>query len=99
MARKPADILPITPATVEILGDKWPARSTIWAGLRLHEAVVRDVSIWSNDDHHLEVPWCHVNDPSDGDQDAIYRVRSLDERYRFVKARNGAWVLRLAVDP
>jgi len=89
------EYLPITPSTVEILGHNYLPTDTIWAGLRLSDAYVREVSLIEND-HHLAVPWCHINDPSHGADDAVYRVRSKDARYRFVKATNGAWVLRLA---
>jgi hypothetical protein len=67
----------------------------IWAGLRLHEAQVREFGPVGAR-HHLAVPWCHIDDESDGADDAIYRLDPKDDRYRFVKARNGAWVLELA---
>lgn len=93
--KKPPPILPICSATVEVLGSHWPQTSTIWAGLRLHEARVREMG-GAAPSHHLAVPWCHVNDTSDGDGDGIYSLYAKDERYRFTKAANGAWVLRLA---
>lgn len=93
MSKALPDMLPITPATVEINGSRWPAKSTIWTGLRVHQGKAYDASIWSNDDHYLLVPWCHADDVSDGKDDAHYRLRPLDERYRFKKARNGSWVL------
>ena len=92
MTRKPPQRLPITPATVSINGTLWSAKSDIWAGLFFHLADVRDYSIWSKDDHNLRVPWAHVDDIFTPD-DCYYRVRSRDPAYRFVKARNGAWVL------
>lgn len=95
MSRKPPQQLPICSATVEILGSHWPQTSTIWSGLRLHDAYVREIGP-VGPRHHLAVPWCHVDDESDGDDDAIYWLDAKDERYRFVKAKNGAWVLQLA---
>jgi hypothetical protein len=95
--KKPPEYLPICSATVEILGSHWPQTSTIWAGLRLHEAVVRETGP-AGPRHHLAVPWCHINDLNDGADDAIYRLDPKDERYKFVKANNGAWVLRLATN-
>ena len=77
--------LPITPATVEINGSTYSSRSTIWAGLRLHEAL-------SGGDR-LRVPWCHIDDESDGDGDAIYTLYPRVVGYRFVRAANGSWVM------
>lgn len=93
--KKEPEYLPICSATVEILGSHWPQKSPIWAGLRLHEARVREMGP-VGPRHHLEVPWCHVDNESDGEDDAIYRLDPKDERYKFTKAKNGAWVLRLA---
>ena len=92
--RKPPRDLPICSATVEILGSHWPQTSTIWAGLQLHEATVREIGA-VGPRHRLAVPWCHINDISDGEDDAVYALDAKDERYRFVRAANGAWVLRL----
>lgn len=92
--KKPPEYLAICSATVEILGSHWPQASTIWAGLRLHEATLREFGM-VGEDHSLAVPWCHINDVSDGENDAIYRLRAKNERYKFHKAENGAWVLRL----
>ena len=86
MARKPQAVLPITPATVTILGSVYKGNSTIWAGLRLHEAQLQHEKC-------LGVPWCHIDDPWP-DGGCVYRVRPLQEGYEFAKARNGAWVLR-----
>ena len=86
--RKPPKRLAICSATVEILGSHWPQKSTIWAGLRLHQA-----KLWGDD---LKVPWCHVNDYR-AVGDCIYRLSVKDERYRFVKARNGAWILEMSL--
>jgi hypothetical protein len=92
--RKPPKHLPICSVTVEILGSHWPQMSTIWAGLRLHEAHVRENGP-VGPRHHLAVPWCHIDElPSENN--AIYRLYAKDERYRFVRAKNGAWVLELA---
>jgi hypothetical protein len=95
MKRKPPKHLAICSATVEILGSHWPQTSTIWAGLRMHEAWVREMGP-AGPRHHLAVFWCHINDVTAGDGDAIYRLDAKDERYRFVKARNGAWILELS---
>lgn len=92
--KKPPQCLPICSATVEILGSHWPQTSTIWSGLRLHEAEVREMGPVCPR-HHLAVPWCHIDYPSDGQDDAIYRLDAKDERYRFVRAVNGSWILRI----
>lgn len=86
--------LPITPSTVEILGHRYAGTNLIWAGLRLHEATLREGSIWGQDDHHLAVPWCHVDEAPGSDCDATYRVRPRDPAWRFVRATNGAWILQ-----
>lgn len=100
----PARRLPICSATVEVLGSRWPAKDIIWAGFLWEKAELRETSTLMEfvcagknvpQDHHLSVPWAHPDDPP-WDDDAWYRVRPKDGRYRFVLACNGAWVLELA---
>ena len=78
--------------TVEILGCAWPQTSTVWAGLLFHKAWRREIGL-IGPDHHLAVPWAHIDDPPWRQGDAIYQVRCRDERDRFVRARNGVWVV------
>jgi hypothetical protein len=79
--------LSILPSTVTVLGFSWArGRNAGWSGLRLHEGRLVDDGV-------LSVPFCHPDDPSHGEDDSMYRLRPKDEGYRFVLARNGAWVL------
>ncbi len=80
---------PITPGMVEVLGSRWSSRELAWAGLRFHEAELRN---WPSDPH-LGVPWCHPDDDSDGEGDAIYRVRPRDPAWHFVRAKCGTWIM------
>jgi len=83
--------LPITPSTVTINGSVWSGRAMIWAGLRMLAGAG-----WAHPDGKtLAVPWCHVDDAPAGPDEMIYRLRPRDERYRFERARNGVWILRL----
>lgn len=101
--KRPPARLPITPGTVEVLGSRWTNRTYAWAGLRFHEAVLREQStlmlmLCGKDappDHHLDVPFCHPDDEPSEPADTVYRVRPRDPGYRFVKATNGAWVLEM----
>lgn len=97
---KAEKMLPITPATVTINGSAWSARSTIWAGLRLHQAKHRATCHWTGaPESNLAVPWCPVDDWRDAKHDCIYTLRPKDERYRFKRARNRSWVLVMETNP
>ena len=87
---KPRLVLPICAVTASINGSRYGARDTIWAGFRWYTAEVRN---WS-DDHHLGVRWCHIDNDMPDDSCGIYRLRPLDDAYRFTRARNGMWVLQ-----
>lgn len=87
MPRNPQPVLPITPATVEILGHVYSGTDTIWAGLRLHKAEYRGPDC-------LSVPWCHIDDRWTYGG-CVYRLYPRRAGYGFAKARNGAWVLKL----
>lgn len=89
---------PLTSATVEIDGSCWGPKSTIWAGLRWHDAVFRASSIWSNDDPHLSVPFCHISDDMESEHCGWSRIRARDPEWKFVMAANGAWVLQKAAN-
>ena len=80
--------MPIWHGTVTINGNSFGAAQLIWSGLRMHEALC-------SPDGFLAVPWCHVDDDVRSEDCAIYRLRPKDERFRFVRARNGAWILEL----
>lgn len=100
----PRKQLPICSATVEVLGYHWPETDILWAGFYWHKAELRETSAAMGyicrgvdvpPDHHLNVPWAHPDDEP-WDDDCWYRVRPKDKRYRFVRAPNGNWILRLA---
>lgn len=107
MARGIPKQLPICSATVEVLGSHWPQTAIAWAGFYWDKAVLRDTSTAMEyicrgvdvpPDHHLSVPWAHPND-GPWDDDCWYRVRPKNERYRFVRASNGNWILCLSTPP
>ena len=76
----------ITFGTVTINGNSYGAAQMIWSGLRMHEALC-------STDGFLAVPFCHVDDDVRLKGCAIYRLRPKNERYRFIRARNGIWIL------
>lgn len=87
-AAKPLPIVPLMPWTVDINGTPWSSRSTIWAGLRWHEAEMVTQEC-------LSVPFCHIDDDMPSHDCGWYRIRPRDSRYQFVQAKNGAFVLKL----
>jgi len=80
--------LPLTPATIEINGSVYRADATIWAGFRWPSAIV------SHDATMLSVGWYHIDDMAGANCIYCIRPREKYAGYRFVKARNGNWVLR-----
>ena len=78
--------MPIWKGTVTINGYNYGAAQMIWSGLRMHEAMCLT-------DGSLAVPWCHVDADMRSEDCAIYKLRPKDERFRFVRAANGAWIL------
>ena len=108
MPEKPAKMLPICSATVEVLGSHWPQTEIAWAGFIWDKAILRETSTLMDfvcgrgnapHDHHLDVPWSHPDDGPWEDDQCWYRVRAKNDRYRFGRAANGAWVLMLADNP
>lgn len=93
MTRKPPELLPLTPATVTVNGSNFGPRAIIWAGFQWTEGQIDGWHRISSRDHCLAVPWCHPDD--DTCLRGVYRVRPRDERYRFERAANGLFVLRL----
>ena len=88
---------PIGPDTVTVLSHRWKA-SDPWGGLDFTRAELRTGSIWSANDYHLNVPWCH---PADQDAawgtaayvpDCWYRVRPRRKAWRFVQV-DGVWMV------
>lgn len=94
MTRKPPAILPLTSATVTVNGSRYGRRDIIWAGFRWAEGIVNGGQQHA-EDHVLSVPWCHPIDNVPSGDCGWYRVRPRDERYRFDRAANGLFVLRL----
>lgn len=86
--------LPLVPSTVTINGHRYAPRDIIWAGMRWHSAQFRKHSLAANDPN-LSVPWCHPDDDMTDDECGWYRVRPLDQRGRFVKCRNGGWMIEV----
>jgi hypothetical protein len=88
---------PIGPATVTVLGHVWKPGDP-WAGLDFSRATLRMGSIWSNDDYHLQVPWCHPDDQDETwgtaayEPDTFYRIRPSRKGWRFVQV-DGVWMV------
>lgn len=65
----------VTPGTCEVLGSRVTAKSPAWTGLRLDEAVAREIGPLGTPRPHLDVPWQHPEDAAAGrGGEARYRV-------------------------
>lgn len=97
----PEHLLPVSPATVTVLGHRVTPTSPAWLGLDLSRAILREQNTLemflfgakAPPDHHLDVPWCHPTDQPHGWNDgAMYRVRPRRKGWRFVQV-GGEWMV------
>lgn len=95
MPPKPPRRIPLTPTTVTIDSSEWPGTALIWAMPRWSEGVAK--LGFSSRDHVLSVPMCEPDDDIPSADCGWSRIRPKDRYadYRFVKQRNGAWMLVL----
>ena len=97
--------VPVSPATVTVLGSRVSASCPSWRGLDFSQAEVLEhatimtalVGPDAPDDHHLNVPFAHPDDPPGLWEGCMYRVRPRRKGWRFHRGESGAWVMRKEV--